>query len=175
MAMSHTLLSTDPGKCDAGVALYGAGKLVECAFIAPKDGTPYNVVLGIEAWLVRALRNHTSSPDPKVNDLIVEGQQIYPGLRRENPNDLLPLAQVVGGVLSRIQHYRHQIILPRVWTGGKPKEVRIRHFIGGASEEEKQLLSNLKAPGHKKHNVIDAICLGAYALKRLPDVEERSQ
>ena len=112
-------------------------------------------------------------PRGRISLVACEGQQIYRGGRAglQDPNDLLPLAQVVGGVLARVDCFERRIIMPKDWTGGIPKAVRQRHFLAGTSEWERNLLLAIK-PATKRHNVVDAVMMGAYVLGRLKNEPE---
>lgn len=163
--MTQTLLSVDPGKADAGVAFFVNGILTDASFLEMEGATPYEVAKLVAAWSRRCMMN-LGDPDGRIGLLVVEGQQIYRGVRQD-PNDLLPLAQTVGGVLARVDAFEREVILPRVWTGGVPKEVRQRHFLASASQWERDMLMAIR-PARKRHNAIDAVMLGAYVLGRLP-------
>ena len=162
-ARCHTLLAVDPGKHDAGVAFYVDNILTEASFLEVEGG-PYEVAKHVAAWARRCMMN-LGDPDGSLSEVVVEGQQVYPR-QRQDPNDLLPLAQTVGGVLARVPAYERHVILPRVWTGGVPKEVRQRHFIAAASQWERDMIMAIR-PARKRHNAIDAAMLGAYHLGRV--------
>jgi hypothetical protein len=167
--MVHTLLAVDPGKSDAGVAFFVDNILTDAHFLEVPSGSPYEVAKIVAAWTRRCMMN-LGDPDGRVTHLVVEGQQIYRGDRRD-PNDLIPLAQTVGGVMARVDAFEREIVLPRVWTGGVPKEVRQRRFLAGASDWERNMLMAIR-PVKKRHNAIDAAMLGAYVLGRLPTEPE---
>jgi hypothetical protein len=172
MNRCRTLLSVDPGKHDAGVAFFVDGVLADVAFLSPPGGGPYEVARTVASWAARCMMN-LGDPSGRVNLLICEGQQIYRGGRvgKQDPNDLLPLAQVVGGVMARVEAFERRVILPKDWTGGIPKPVRQRHFLSGASEWERSQLLAIK-PATKRHNVVDAVMMGAYVLGRLKNEPE---
>lgn len=73
--------------------------------------------------------------------------------------------------MARVDAFEREVILPRIWTGGIPKEVRQRHFLAAASEWERDMLMAIR-PAKKRHNAIDAVMLGAYVLGRLPTEPE---
>lgn len=175
--MTHTLLAVDPGAHDAGVAFYVAGNLADCTLLRPKplgEAPTYDVARYVALWASRCMYN-LGDPEGRVSQLIVEGQQVYPGPRREDPNALFALAQVVGGVMARVDAFEREIILPRVWTKGVPKEVRQRRFLASLNQRETALISAIK-PASKAHNAIDAAMLGAYKLGRIRnDQDERFQ
>lgn len=169
--MTHTLLAVDPGKSDAGVAFYVAGALTEVAWLQVKDQTdlaPVALAAHVTMWWRRCMHN-LGTPDGRVSMLVCEGQQVYPGPRRNDPNQLLPLAIMVGATMASVDAFDRQIVLPRVWTGSIPKEVRQRHWLAGLSEREQALIKAIKAPKAKIHNAVDAAMIGAYSLGRLKD------
>lgn len=149
--MNYTL-SIDPGKVDSGLALFKNGVLIDAQLI--KGADPFNVVQNI-AEFVKTFDIHF---------IAVEGQRVYPGPSKGDPNDLFPLAQVVGGVLAAVPHSRHQIILPQEWTKRVPKDVRVKKFLSSMTEDEARIVSRIKCVKSKQHNVIDAICMGKYAI-----------
>ncbi len=163
--MAYTLLAVDPGAHDAGVAFFIDGRLLECALLRPKPDTPYEVARHVGMWARRVAMNSGSG---RVNRLVCEGQFVYPGPRRNNPNDLFPLAQVVGGVMQTVDCFERNIVMPKEWTGSVPKEVRHRRFLATLDAHETAIILGTKCPKTKLHNVIDACALGRWALGRLP-------
>lgn len=147
----HRLLAVDPGKKGAGVAYFVGGVLKRCAFVVG-DG-PFEVALAVSLW--------NSVP---VSDLVVEGQQIYGRFTATDPNDLLPLAQVVGGVFARIRHHNRHNPLPRQWKGSVAKAVFTERLRADLTDHEAALLSALRLPKRTEHNVLDAIGLGKWCL-----------
>lgn len=153
-------ISIDPGKKDCGIAYFVDGRLKDCALLAPTPGTPYSVALAASAWASRT--------GVKVFDLlVVEGQQVYAGPRKQDPNDLIPLAETVGGVMARIQAARTLHPLPREWTKQVPKEVRQRRILGWIKANQPEafdLIDSVVDKVAKAHNIIDAVHLGYWGL-----------
>jgi hypothetical protein len=164
--MPYTLVALDPGAHDAGIAFFVDGRLTECALLRPKPDTPFEIARVAGMWVRRALMN--AGGNGRINSLICEGQFVYPGPRRNNPNDLFPLAQVVGGAMQTIDSFERRVISPREWTGSVPKEVRHRRFLATLDARETAIIMATKCPKTKLHNVIDACALGRWALGRLP-------
>jgi len=163
--VTDTLLAVDPGKRDAGLAFYIGGVLADAAWLAPPNAMPYDVAKHVAMWARRCMIN-LGDPEGRISMLVVEGQQIYPKGGTAQANELLHLAQLVGGVLARVDCFDRRVVLPREWTGGIPKPVRQRRFLSSATDGEKRLIEAIK-PVSKRHNTIDAICLGAWQLGRL--------
>lgn len=145
----HRLLAVDPGKKGAGVAYFEGEVLKRCAFVVG-DG-PFAVALAVSVW----------SGVP-VDDLVVEGQQVYGGFTAQDPNDLLPLAQVVGGVFARVRHHNRHNPLPRQWKGSVAKAIFTERLRSNLTDHEAALLSGLGLPKRTEHNVLDAIGLGKW-------------
>ena len=153
----HLLLSVDPGKTLAGVAIFQGGVLVRCALVRADD--PYRVAVGVGVW---------SDPYAPYDDLVVEGQQVYGGPRRSDPNDLLPLAQVVGGVQARVRAQNRHIILPGKWTGRVKKEIRCERTLAALRDSgEIAVLESVKIPASLLHNTLDAIAMGKWFLRSM--------
>lgn len=115
------------------------------------DG-PYEVAQAVAVW-------HRGG---QVDDLVVENQRVYPGPRRADPNDLLPLAQVVGGVFARIPAlYRHNP-MPQEWKGSVKKEIFTQRTLNALTPPERGVLSAAKVAKSLEHNVLDAIALGKW-------------
>jgi hypothetical protein len=150
-----TILAVDPGKKACGVAYFVDGNLMQCALRQGDDA--FDTALSVAVWF-------TTMPYAVVEHLVVEGQQIYGRPGTADPNDLIPLAQVVGGIFARVPHVERHNPLPRQWKGSVPKEIftkRLRHAL---TPDEARLLSALKLPKSTEHNVLDAIGLGKWAL-----------
>jgi hypothetical protein len=155
----RTLVAVDPGKELAGVAYFRDDTLVAAALIRPDPATPYWVARFVAEWVQREVKE-------PLDAILCEAQQIYPGPRKADPNDLLPLAYVAGAVQARINAGQYGLVLPRVWTGGVPKDVRVRKVLNELTPEETDVFNEVAGPKGKMHNVVDAIGIGLFALKR---------
>lgn len=159
MLYKRSLLAVDPGKKACGVAYFEDGVLVRCGL--PRGVGAYETALAVEGWL-------TFRPIlPVIDDLVVEGQQVYGGRIRADPNDLLPLAQVVGAVFARVPHLNRANPLPRQWKGSVAKDVFTARIRAALTDPEAELLSSLELPKSTEHNVLDAIGLGKWWLKHV--------
>lgn len=155
MLYKHSLLAVDPGKKACGVAYFEDGVLVRCGL--PRGVGAYETALAVASWHGPAA----------VSDLVVEGQQVYGGRIRADPNDLLPLAQVVGAVFARVPHLNRANPLPRQWKGSVAKDVFTARIRAALTDPEAELLSSLELPKSTEHNVLDAIGLGKWWLKHV--------
>jgi len=149
-----TCLAVDPGKRDCGVAYFVDGVLDSAAFLETADGDDVTLTQMVVDWL-----------DGGCDLLVTEDQQVY-ARGKGDPNDLVPLARVVGGVRSRIEHAERVLPLPRIWTGGVPKDVRHRKLLERLPAAEVAIIDAVKVTKAKKHNVIDAVALGVWVLEQ---------
>ena len=150
-----TAYAIDPGKRACGFAeFYENGELAQASFVRAKD----------QDSVVAAVREEiANNPAPT---LVIEFPRVYP-LRQQkgDPNDLMELAYVVGGISSfpfwgkRVRYY------PRDWKGTVDPDVmtgRIRRCLSSAEQ------SDIESPGAAlEHNVFDAIGIGLYYFGRL--------
>lgn len=147
----------DPGKCYVGLSYFENGVLVDAHLV--KEATPLLVAAETEQWFL----HQTSVLDV----LLTEGQQVYPGPRRADPNDLLPLAFMCGACAAMVQAKSHVSVLPRIWTKGTPKEIRLNRLRADLSPEELKVgdFSVRRLTKAVAHNVWDSIAMGCWYLK----------
>jgi hypothetical protein len=143
------LTAVDPGKWLFALARFDGGLLVEAE-----------------------LRRYTKYVECRVapcDRLVCEWPTVYPGSRAEDPNDLLPLTACVGAVAALTQASSFSTLAPREWTSGRPKDVNHRRILKRLSPAEQGVLDAGLAPVEKnlRHNVLDAVGIGLYALDRL--------
>lgn len=107
---------------------------------------------------------------PEVDVLVIEGQQAY-GVGFGNPNDLFPLAELIGGVAGLLDPTVTIKLMPRYWTGGIPKEIRHKQLFenGVFTVKELQCFEGVTTKS-KLHNVIDAASMGLFVLDRNSEV-----
>jgi hypothetical protein len=135
------LLAIDPGK-DTGWATFIGGALVSCG-------------LGF--------------PNHNIDRAVIEKPQVYRrALSKGDPNDLITLAVQVGRYAERLEHggARVDLVTPAEWKGQVPKDVhhqRIRKELTGRESDAVDLAG---APSRKLHNVLDAVGLGLWLLKK---------
>jgi hypothetical protein len=157
----HYLVAIDPGKKHNGYAIFELGVLIEADLVKGHGA------LDAARNTARTVNSFPSG----FNKLVVEDQQLYRGVSRANPNDMLAVAYVSGALAALIPHTELIQPMPRVWTKGKPKEIRHKILLDWRAspleDSELQLLSSIKLPKTLKHNVLDAVALGLYALGRL--------
>lgn len=145
------LVTIDPGTEQAGFALFTEGVLVRAELIVEKGTTKEQ-----RAWKVAKKLGALYEKD---SELVIEHPQVYtrgPG----DPDDLLALALVVGGVLALCDG--GEIVRPAQWKGQVPKKIMSARILKALSDEERILTDKIK----NNHNVLDAIGVGLWKLKR---------
>lgn len=150
LAHTHVTAVLDPGKELAGCAIFAGTRLIKCCLIRGSD--PLDVGAKAAQYF------------GAVDTLVTEGQQVYGGPKRGNPNDLFPLTFCAGVVHGLVYAHERVVVLPRVWTKGTPKEIRCARTEAELDAAEKVLLDRIK-PQSLKHNVTDAIGLGRWYLR----------
>jgi hypothetical protein len=148
------LLAIDPG-LDTGWAILLDGKLLNAGLGDPPAATGCTKV-------------------------VIERPQIYQGRSsRANPNDLITLAIQVGRYTERFAAGRDvEHLLPHTWKGTVDPDILCRRVWASLDEREKDLLGSRLSPlarepfnaenltEGKRHNVIDAVGLAKWSLKR---------
>jgi hypothetical protein len=154
------LIAVDPGLHHCGVSVWKDGRLVDALLVTNtvQMAGPLNAQPMAQA--VAAAVALTSS------DLVIEVPQVYPfGRGKGNPNDLIDLAAVAGGVMAlaggAVTYY-----LPAQWKGQVPKEICHARAMARLTDVEKASIQ-LCRPAGLMHNVYDAVALGlAHFVKR---------
>ncbi len=173
--MTEIIGAVDPGSSLAGVALFHDGHLTAAdlarskraplaAYYGPDVRRYADVALTVVAWF--------SSRVARLDTLSLEWPQVYGGGgRKEDPNDLLPLAAVQGGIVACLDLLAFpvgqvRVYLPRSWKGTVRKEIftdRIRARLDVAETA----IDAAVRPESLRHNATDAVGLGLYELGRL--------
>jgi hypothetical protein len=145
------VLAVDPGTKYLGAALFIGGRL-EAVFYEKAHN---------QIAVVEKLYSYTGD----VGTCAVEGQQVYPGARRNNPNDLIPLAYQAGAIHAIYNRPGTEClsILPRVWTRSMPKDVRTERILSALDEEERSVLKGF--PKSKFIHIIDAVGIGLFVTR----------
>lgn len=150
-AGSNTLLAVDPGTEQAGFARFEGSRLVQAELIKEKGS-----LKEYRAWRVAVRIGDLLVPGAS---LVVEHPQVYarsPG----DPDDLLALSLVVGGVLAL--HKGGEIVRPREWKGQVPKNLMTARILRQLEPDERELCKKI----NDNHNVLDAVGIGLWKLKR---------
>lgn len=166
-----TLIAIDPGKKGCGVAVFYGGRLAECSFV---EGTRAEIV-----EKGRRTIGTMRSPMQGVS-VVLEQPIIYDRKNWEgDPNDLIEII-ITGALLAAAVHwhtfeYEFEAVTPQQWKGQTPKKImnkRVWKFLhAGDAPDHDELKAALdgrrRTTGGKWHNVLDAIGIGLWRLKRL--------
>lgn len=158
--MTAHLISLDPGLRGSGIAWWSAtGSLRHVAYVRNPEKTGN----GPEAW---AGYERVALYDNRADYLVSEVPQVYrAGASKGDPDDLLQLAGVVG-VFSVLVSADVRIgVKPREWKGQVPKDVHHARLIKTLSEADLEKI-NTAAPPSLRHNVLDAVGIGLWWLKK---------
>lgn len=79
---------------------------------------------------------------------------------------LLTLSFSAGYLVSSTQPSSLSLVFPREWKGQRPKQVDNAFTLRVLCDQERHILEASGIPRSQRHNVIDAIGLGLWALKR---------
>ena len=158
--MGLQLLSIDPGFRYFGYALFDSqGSLFEASLKKSKSGdwdkwTNQPPDFSLLADII--LKNEWDE-----REAVVEFPQIYTST--PNPGDILKLGSACGAYTALLQAsgFNVQWVLPKEWKGTVPKEIMVKRILAKIREEEYNNISN-----PKDHNIIDAIGIGLWKIKR---------
>jgi len=142
------LLAIDPG-VDSGWALFVAGKLVACGL-----GDP------------RASEKHKAAD---ITHVVIEQPTVYPR-SPVPPNDIVTLAVNAGewGGTYRQLGANVEYVRPRVWKGSVPKDIHHARVWAALTPAEQGVVDAAvrKVTPSKRHNVLDAVGLGAWRVRQ---------
>ena len=157
------LLAFDPGTNTGWAAFSTSGRLKAAGLIEFEDCYPRCMI-------------HDFPNLEGVKNVIIEKPRIYDRkLWKGDPNDLISVA-LIGGFCAGVEFrdmyttiggYREiEYIYPQDWKGGRPKDVDNKYTLTLLDHEETIILSKLKLPKTKLHNVIDAVGIGLWGVGR---------
>ncbi len=159
-----SLITIDPGLTGIGVACWESGELTEACIVV--DDGYYGISLTRRLLRIADL-SYDMMVAHKSKKLVIECPQTYGGrAARGDANDLIALAQLVGGITVLFgRDIDVQQVTPSEWKGSAPKhvtEARAREKLSG---EEKL---RIEIPRSKKQqtDLWDAIGIGLWAFRR---------
>lgn len=144
------MVAIDPGKHASGWAAFVGGELVLCGYT------------GSAKTLVAALYPIYREPSLAV----IEAPRVYDRKRwKGDPNDLIDIS-IAGGILvGALRPKEIRIIRPQDWKGQTPKHIQADRTLAKLTEAERSQLEGVTTKS-KLHNVIDAVGIGLWELKR---------
>ena len=154
--MKH-LISIDPGKKSIAWAYLRNGILVDCGLLQHHNP----VALGTK------MEETIDLKDIKPDHVVIEKPQIYQQKHWVgDPNDLIDVAIAGGVAANAIDCPSTEFILPREWKGQTPKDISNKRTLKQLTDIERQIFDSIAIRGSLRHNVIDAIGIGVWRLKR---------
>lgn len=144
------LVCIDPGNC-SGVAVFDGSTLIFADAVNIDDGGP---TLGF-------LRQCGA------NDLVIEVPTVYQHSKAD-PQDIVKLAFNAGQWAATIHKWpdcKVEKPHPIQWKGNVPKDIHNARVLSRLRTEETAILPRLSKT--KSHNMIDAIGLGLWRLRRM--------
>jgi hypothetical protein len=155
-----TLLTIDPGLRGCGVAWFQDDVLVRCAYVKNSEKT----ARGPKAWRKMGEAVLQWLDLPQVDVLVVEVPQVY--VRgKGDPADLIELAGVDGAIAALVDGKKTEGYWPKEWKGSVPKDVYQKRFDKTLTPEERVMLKE-SATASLRHNVIDAVAIGKWWIKK---------
>jgi hypothetical protein len=141
--MNNYIVSIDPGVKRTAAALF-------------KDYSFYSCIYGEYDRVMLFLKSI-----PEYAHCIIEYPRIY---QRSvgDPNDIRDLAYSVGKYSTIFTNTR--LVEPREWKGQVPKKIHNARVLAAMTGEEKARMT------YKNHNVIDAIGIGLWFMRRMKNV-----
>ncbi|MCL2724841.1 MAG: hypothetical protein FWD69_10440 [Polyangiaceae bacterium] len=149
---SHVLLTIDPG-ANSGWAVFDEGRLADCGMVC----SPRTEPLPLPTML-------------RFERVVIEHPMIYPHGRTRNPNDVLKVAIIAGEWAGFYCHSGAEVsyVMPRAWKGTVDPDVCNARAHAALDAGERAIYDEAVkgiAEG-KRHNVLDAIGIGLFMLKR---------
>ncbi len=145
------LVTIDPGKLSSGYAIFIDRELKACGLA--KDASD----------ILRHWRLGRSWPEL----VVMEYPKIYDRRRwKGDPNDLLSITAAGAFLAGALHPMRFKIVQPEEWKGQTPKEIQNARDERVLSPDEVAVLESVPVAAGKMHNVIDAVGIGLWELKR---------
>lgn len=148
------LLSVDPGN-NTGWAFFNSAGVLQCC--------------GLVKCLVPASLDALAEKVSSADTVYVEIPQVYSGPRAKgDPNDLIQVAVCAGWVISQYRRADLKTVKPAEWKGQEPKEITHKRVLASLSPYELTVFDQdlKKHPKGVQHNVVDAVGIGLWALRR---------
>lgn len=162
-----SFIAVDPGLRGCGCAIFLGRRLGHAGYV---EG-PLLTGRGPEVWrfMAHEIVRWMGERGGPVNALVAEVPEIYPGMPKTDPNDLIDLAGVVGAIAGVLK-VPSQFYLPRQWKGQIPKSVGTLRALAALDDAERERVE----PAPRKsldHNTADAIGIGLFNVERFRKVQ----
>ncbi len=161
MESSELVVAVDPGVRGCGVALFRDGLLEQATYVESHSAGQRSI-----AWLAMVAAVKEFIGARAVARFVVELPQVYIQAKSKgDPNDLIHLAAVVGGLCVAFESAPQQVYLPAEWKGQVPKEIVHARASQRLSDDEGKRISCRRKS--LLHNVKDAVSIGLKYLGRM--------
>lgn len=164
-------ITVDPGVNGCGVAIWDHGKLRQAIYLPAVDAVqkPFAAVLAVRLHLLWPKATYA---------VVVERPQVYAlGKSKGDPNDLIQVALVAGGVGALLGHVCNAAVFfvtPAEWKGQLPKPASVKqpYIVAERARErltpEERACVELPKAGKLQWDVWDAVGIGLHHLGRWP-------
>jgi len=168
---SNLLVSIDPGYRYCGIAVFSDGRLTHAEHVDAKVwDTEAQQFASTASAVWEFLETTVGKAAMETAELAIEYPQQY--LHSPAPRESVQrLVGTVGAVLAQVQgktgglSVKVSTYKPREWKGQVPKDIMGKRIVARLSAQEVPIIPAL--PKSKLHNVVDAIGVGLYHLRRL--------
>lgn len=150
--MDKNILAIDPGKHFFGYAFFRWGSLLHAG--SEKVEKIGSVSLELK--------------DYGAIQLVLERPEVYrQRALKGDPKHLIDLGITLGRVVENFPHCYYEYVLPKVWKGQVPKKIMNDRVYGRLSTNEKKIVDTSRAPKTRRHDMLDAVGIGLWKLRRL--------
>jgi hypothetical protein len=155
-----TVIGIDPGGLSFGWALLEDGKLRRCGWEFDKGRSEL-------AW---SLHTWVAELEPRGPSFaIIEVPKVYQQRQwKGNPADLIQVAVTAGMVAQALmQQFVIELVEPHAWKGSRPKDVHCASVLRQLDAQEREHITHCGVAKSRLHNVIDAVGLALWRVKKI--------
>ncbi len=156
-------VSLDAGSRKSGVAIFRDKLLIHAQLVKVSPKMLLHVRIHMMAVAIYSVVMKYTEPHQFV--FTAEWPQVYGGPRREDPNDLFPVAGVICALRTLLGSSVSSESYPSPfdWKGNRKKEIIMPHIFKRLSAQERAMV---KDP--KNSDCVESVGVGLYALGRGP-------
>jgi len=166
---SQTVIGIDCGVKYIGISRFDNTQLCDCAYISSSEQDDQNGARNVFSLVENVRVSNILKGVSEDIRVVIEYPEQY--AYSPAPRSAVQGLAYTGGALTYMFHYHLsasvQLVLPKEWKGQVPKDIFLKRIEGRLTEQESIILDSKKFSQSKRHNVVDAIGLGLYYLKRI--------
>jgi hypothetical protein len=154
--MEGILVAIDPGK-NTGVAVFRNGVLLNVGLFQAENTQDYTQ--GMFALM----------DEIKPDQVVIEIPRSYGRMQQKgDQNDLIQLAKGAGICIAAASPFcLVEEVYPQDWKGQQPKEINNQQTLNKLYKPvETDIINKLKMKKNERHNVLDAVGIGLWKLRR---------